>query len=44
MLYNEKEFDAITFGEILLRLSAPINERISTSAVFEKELAVLNLT
>lgn len=36
VLYNEREFDAITFGEILLRLSAPINDRISTSAVFEK--------
>jgi 2-dehydro-3-deoxygluconokinase len=34
---NEKrDFDALAFGEILLRLSSPVNERITTGAVFEK--------
>ena len=32
----DKEFDALAFGEILLRLSAPINERMNSGAVFEK--------
>lgn len=36
-LFNEKkEFDALTFGEILLRLSAPLNERLISGGVFEK--------
>jgi 2-dehydro-3-deoxygluconokinase len=33
---EEREFDVLSFGEILLRLSAPINERMRSSAVFEK--------
>lgn len=33
---ENKEFDALAFGEILLRLSAPVNDRMRTSAVFEK--------
>lgn len=33
---EKKDFDALAFGEILLRLSSPVNERISTGAVFEK--------
>lgn len=34
---NEKRvFDALTFGEILLRLSAPVNERMRSSTTFEK--------
>ncbi len=32
----DKEFDALAFGEILLRLSAPMNERMNSGAVFEK--------
>lgn len=37
MVSNEKkEFDALSFGEILLRLSAPVNERMRTSTIFEK--------
>lgn len=32
----DKEFDALAFGEILLRLSAPVNERMNSGAVFEK--------
>lgn len=38
MFYKEdKDFDALAFGEILLRLSAPVNERMRSSAVFEKK-------
>ncbi len=33
---EKKEFDALAFGEVLLRLSSPINERMATGAVFEK--------
>ena len=33
---ENKEFDALAFGEILLRLSAPVNDRIVSSNVFEK--------
>lgn len=36
MSENNKEFDALTFGEILLRLSAPANERMRSSTIFEK--------
>lgn len=35
-LQDNKEFDALAFGEILLRLSAPVNERMSSGSVFEK--------
>ncbi|WFR57593.1 sugar kinase [Anaerocolumna sp. AGMB13025] len=31
-----KEFDALAFGELLLRLSSPLNERMISGAVFEK--------
>lgn len=34
---ENKEFDALAFGEILLRLSAPVNDRIFSGNVFEKE-------
>lgn len=33
---ENREFDALTFGEILLRLSAPVNERMISGSVFEK--------
>src|SRR5690554_6964510 len=33
---ENKEFDALAFGEILLRLSAPVNDRMRTSTIFEK--------
>lgn len=33
---ENKEFDALAFGEILLRLSAPVNDRIFSGSVFEK--------
>lgn len=33
---ENREFDALAFGEILLRLSAPVNERMISGAVFEK--------
>jgi 2-dehydro-3-deoxygluconokinase len=33
---EKKEFDALAFGELLLRLSSPINERMISGAVFEK--------
>lgn len=33
---DKKEFDLITFGEIMLRLSPPRHERIADSDVFEK--------
>lgn len=33
---SKRPFDVITFGEIMLRLSPTINERIADSAVFEK--------
>lgn len=33
---DNREFDALAFGEILLRLSAPVNERMVSGAVFEK--------
>jgi len=33
---ENREFDALTFGEILLRLSAPVNERMSSGSIFEK--------
>lgn len=33
---REKEFDALAFGEILLRLSAPVNDRINSGNIFEK--------
>lgn len=36
ILNEKKEFDALAFGEILLRLSSPVNERILSGAVFEK--------
>ncbi|MDF2610751.1 MAG: PfkB domain protein [Lachnospiraceae bacterium] len=36
ILNRDREFDALAFGEILLRLSAPVNERISSGNVFEK--------
>lgn len=37
MFNNEKkEFDALAFGEILLRLSAPVNERVRSSTTFVK--------
>lgn len=35
-LQDNKEFDALAFGEILLRLSAPVNERMNSGSVFEK--------
>ena len=35
-LKDNKEFDALAFGEILLRLSAPVNERMSAGSSFEK--------
>lgn len=33
---EKKEFDALAFGEILLRLSSPLNERLISGGVFEK--------
>ncbi len=36
LLQDKKEFDALAFGEILLRLSSPINERLISGGVFEK--------
>ena len=33
---EKKAFDALAFGEILLRLSSPVNERIVSGSVFEK--------
>ncbi|QHQ60203.1 sugar kinase [Anaerocolumna sedimenticola] len=33
---EKKEFDALAFGELLLRLSSPLNERMISGAVFEK--------
>lgn len=33
---KDKEFDALAFGEILLRLSSPVNERIISGNSFEK--------
>jgi len=33
---ENKEFDVLSFGEILLRLSAPVNDRMRTSTIFEK--------
>ena len=33
---EDREFDALAFGEILLRLSSPVNERLASGAVFEK--------
>ena len=35
---GKKEFDLLTLGEILLRLSPPNNERIVRSEVFEKQV------
>lgn len=35
---TKKEFDLLTLGEILLRLSPPNNERIVRSEVFEKQV------
>ena len=34
--YEQKEFDLITFGETMLRLSPPVNELISKSDSFKK--------
>ena len=36
-LVGEREFDLITFGEIMLRLSPPRHERITDSDVFHKQ-------
>ncbi len=37
MFSNEKkDYDALVFGELLLRLSSPVNERMISGAVFEK--------
>ena len=33
---GNKQFDALTFGEIMLRLSPTINERIVAGEMFEK--------
>jgi 2-dehydro-3-deoxygluconokinase len=33
---ENREFDALAFGEILLRLSSPVNERMVSGATFEK--------
>lgn len=33
---EKKEFDALAFGELLLRLASPLNERMISGAVFEK--------
>ena len=33
---NEKSFELISFGEIMLRLSPPTNERIVRGEIFEK--------
>lgn len=33
---KDKDFDALAFGEILLRLSSPVNERIISGNSFEK--------
>lgn len=33
---NKKEFDILALGEILLRLSAPVNDRIVRGSIFEK--------
>ena len=37
------EFDLISFGEVMLRLSPPDKEKISQSEVFEKTAAARNL-
>jgi len=36
-LHKNKEFDVISFGEVMLRLSPPNKERISQGEVFEKK-------
>ena len=36
--YEQKEFDLITFGETMLRLSPPVNELISKSDSFKKDV------
>lgn len=36
MWNKDKEFDALAFGEILLRLSAPVNDRMISGSSFEK--------
>ncbi len=33
---EKKEFDALAFGELLLRLASPLNERMISGTVFEK--------
>jgi 2-dehydro-3-deoxygluconokinase len=33
---ERKEYDALAFGELLLRLASPLNERMISGAVFEK--------
>ena len=39
----EKEFDVLSFGEVMLRLSPPGKERISQGEEFEKKQGALSL-
>jgi 2-dehydro-3-deoxygluconokinase len=34
--YENKKYDVLAFGEILLRLAAPTNDRMASGAIFEK--------
>ena len=36
-MVKKREFDLLAFGEILLRLSSPVNERLTRGEVFQKQ-------
>ena len=35
--FKKREFDLLALGEILLRLSPPVNERLTRGDVFQKQ-------
>ena len=43
MHFPKRNFDMITLGQMLLRLSPPGNERLARSDVFEKNVGVAEL-
>ncbi len=36
-VFKRREFDLLALGEILLRLSPPVNERLTRGDVFQKQ-------
>ena len=37
MIMKRRDFDLLALGEILLRLSPPVNERLTRGEIFQKQ-------